>query len=119
MTLNTGGRYTYTELKAEFIDQTYVVLPETKLALNNSSFTANIGLTFRPTELTRFNAVLSSGFRSPNIDDVGKIREKSGLLTVPNINLKPEYAYNGELGLTKFFKNKRNQIAVNGFYTLT
>jgi hemoglobin/transferrin/lactoferrin receptor protein len=118
MTLNTGGRYTYTELKAEFIDQTYVVLPETKLVLDNSSFTANVGLTYRLTKLTRFNAVVSSGFRSPNIDDVGKIREKNGLLTVPNINLKPEYAYNGELGLTKFFKNKRNQIAVNGFYTL-
>ena len=118
MTLNTGGRYTYTKLKANFIDQTYVVLPETKLALDNSSFTANIGLTYRPSDLTRFNAVVSSGFRSPNIDDVGKIREKSGLLTVPNINLKPEYAYNGELGITKFFKNKRNQIAVNGFYTL-
>jgi hemoglobin/transferrin/lactoferrin receptor protein len=118
MTLNTGGRYTYTKLKANFIDQTYVVLPETKLALDNSSFTANIGLTYRPSDLTRLNAVVSSGFRSPNIDDVGKIREKSGLLTVPNINLKPEYAYNGELGITKFFKNKRNQIAVNGFYTL-
>ena len=118
MTLNTGGRYTYTKLKANFIDQTYVVLPETKLALDNSSFTANVGLTYRPTLLTRFNAVLSSGFRSPNIDDIGKIREKNGLLTVPNINLKPEYAYNGELGLTKFFKNKRNQIVVNGFYTL-
>jgi len=118
MTLNTGGRYTYTELKAEFIDQTYITLPETKLELDNSSFTANIGLTYRPTKLTRFNAVVSSGFRSPNIDDVGKIREKSGLLTVPNVNLKPEYAYNGELGITKFFKNKRNQIAINGFYTL-
>ncbi|PHS10747.1 MAG: TonB-dependent receptor [Kordia sp.] len=118
MTLNTGGRYTYTKLKATFIDQTYVVLPETKLALDNSSFTANIGLTFRPSKLTRFNAVVSSGFRSPNIDDVGKIREKSGLLTVPNVNLRPEYAYNGELGITKFFKNKRNQVSVNGFYTL-
>jgi len=118
MTLNTGGRYTYTKLKATFIDQTYVVLPETKLALDNSSFTANIGLTYRATKLTRFNAVVSSGFRSPNIDDVGKIREKSGLLTVPNVNLKPEYAYNGELGITKFFKNKRNQISINGYYTL-
>jgi len=118
MTLNTGGRYTYTKLKADFIDQTYVVLPETKLALDSSSFTANIGLTYRPNLLTRFNAVISSGFRSPNIDDIGKIREKNGLLTVPNINLKPEYAYNGELGITKFFKNKRNQVSVNGYYTL-
>ncbi len=118
MTLNSGGRYTYTKLKASFIDQTYISLPETKLKLNNASFTANIGLTYHPTKLTQFNAVLSSGFRSPNIDDIGKIREKSGLLTVPNINLKPEYAYNGELGITKFFKNKKNQISLNTYYTL-
>jgi len=117
-TLNTGGRYTYTKLKAKFIDQTYVVLPETTLATDNSSFTANIGVTYRPIELVRLNAVISSGFRSPNIDDIGKIREKSGLLTVPNVNLKPEYAYNGELGITKYFKNKHNQITINGYYTL-
>ena len=118
MTLNTGGRYTYTKLKAQFIDQTYVTLPETKLSLNNSSFTANIGLTYRINKLTQFNIIASSGFRSPNIDDIGKIREKNDLLTVPNINLRPEYAYNGEIGITKFFTNKRNQISINGFYTL-
>ena len=118
MTLNTGGRYTNTNLKAKFIDQTYIRLPETDLKLQNSSFTANIGLTYRPTDLTRFNAVVSSGFRSPNIDDIGKIREKSGLLTVPNVGLRPEYAYNGEVGITKFIKNKRNQITINAFYTL-
>lgn len=118
MTLNSGGRFTYTKLKARFIDQTYIVLPETDLELDNSSFTANIGLTYRPTDLTRFNAVVSSGFRSPNIDDIGKIREKSGLLTVPNVNLKPEYAYNGELGITKYLGNKKHQIALNGYYTL-
>ena len=48
---------------------------------------------------------------------IGKIREKNDLLTVPNINLRPEYAYNGEIGITKFFTNKRNQISINGFYT--
>lgn len=118
MTLNTGGRFTYTKLKAQFIDQTYVNLPQTKLELDNSSFTANISLAYRPSPLTRINTVISSGFRSPNIDDIGKIREKSGLLTVPNINLRPEYAYNGEIGFTKFIKNKQNQITINGFYTL-
>ena len=118
MTLNTGARFTYTSLKAGFVDQTYISLPETNLKLDNSSFTANLGLTYRATKLTRLNMVVSSGFRSPNIDDVGKIREKSGLLTVPNINLKPEFAYNGEFGITKFIKNKRNQISINGFYTL-
>lgn len=118
MTLNSGGRFTYTKLKANFIDQTYVSLPETELELDNSSFTANLGLTYRPTDLTRFNALISSGFRSPNIDDIGKIREKNNLLTVPNVKLKPEYAYNGELGVTKYFGNKHHQISINGYYTL-
>lgn len=118
MTLNTGGRFTYTKLKAEFIDQTYISLPLNMLELDNSSFTANLGLTYKPTDLTRFNAVISSGFRSPNIDDIGKIREKNGLLTVPNVTLKPEFAYNGEIGITKQLKNKRNVIELNGFYTL-
>ena len=118
MTLNTGARFTYTNLRANFINQTYISLPQTNLKHDNSSFTANLGLTYRMTDLTRINAVISSGFRSPNIDDIGKIREKSGLLTVPNINLKPEFAYNGEFGITKFIKNKKNQISINGFYTI-
>ncbi|MFD0964561.1 TonB-dependent receptor plug domain-containing protein [Pseudofulvibacter geojedonensis] len=118
MTLNTGGRFTYTKLKANFIDQTYISLPVSKIELDNSSFTANLGLTYKPSDLTRFNAVISSGFRSPNIDDIGKVREKNGLLTVPNINLKPEFAYNGEIGFTQQLKNKQNIIELNGFYTL-
>ena len=118
MTLNTGGRFTYTKLSANFIDQTYITLPEKTIELHNSSFTANFGLTYRPSDLTRFNAVISSGFRSPNIDDIGKIREKGGLLTVPNVTLKPEYAYNGELGITTFLKNKHHHISINGYYTL-
>ncbi len=118
MTLNTGGRYTFTKLKAKFIDQTYIVLPNTKLKVDNSSFTANLGLTYRVSNLTHINIIASSGFRSPNIDDIGKIREKNELLTVPNTNLKPEYAYNGEIGITKYLFNKRNQITLNCFYTL-
>ena len=118
MTLNTGARFTFTSLQANFIDQTYISLPQTDLKLDNSSFTANLGLTYRVTDLTRLNLVTSSGFRSPNIDDIGKIREKNGFLTVPNVNLRPEFAYNGEFGITKFIKNKRNQISINGFYTL-
>ncbi len=118
MTLNTGGRYTYTHLKATFINQTYILLPETDLQINNSSFTANLGLTYNPTTLTKWSTVFSSGFRAPNIDDIGKIREKNGILTVPNPNLNPEFAYNGEIGFTKFIKNQKNQITINVFYTL-
>lgn len=117
-TLNTGARYTYTNLKAKFIDQTFVSLPESDLKLNNSSLTANAGITYRPAELWQINGVVSSGFRSPNIDDIGKLREKNGLLTVPNVELRPEYAYNAEIGINKFITSRKHQVNFNTFYTL-
>ncbi len=46
------------------------------------------------------NFLFSTGFRSPNIDDLGKIRENRGVLIIPNPELKPEYVYNFEGGLT-------------------
>ncbi len=117
MTLNTGARYTHTGLQAKFINNRYSQLIESNLKTANSSVTANLGLIYRIDELIQLNTVFSSGFRAPNIDDIGKVREKNGLLTVPNTQLKPEYAYNGEIGITKFIKNKKNQITINGFYT--
>ena len=44
---------------------------------------------------------MTTAFRAPNIDDIGKIFESEpGLVVVPNSKLKPEYAYGGELGVT-------------------
>ncbi len=34
------------------------------------------------------------------MDDLGKIRENKGMLLVPNPNLKPEYVYNVDGGIT-------------------
>jgi len=86
--------------------------------LNNSAFTLTAGYVYKPTADWQINGVLSSGFRSPNIDDVGKIREKSGNVTVPNINLKPEFAYNAEIGFLKYFNNKKFHVGLTSYYTL-
>ncbi|NLP57041.1 TonB-dependent siderophore receptor [Lutibacter sp. B1] len=117
-TLNTGLRFNYTNLNAKWIDDTFITLPDFDITLDNSALTATIGYTYRPTENWQLNGVISSGFRSPNLDDVGKIREKSGKVTVPNINLEPEYAYNFETGILKYFNNKRFQTGLNIYYTL-
>jgi hemoglobin/transferrin/lactoferrin receptor protein len=51
--------------------------------------------------------MLSSGFRSPNIDDVGKVFDSEpGNVVVPNDNLSPEYTYTAELGITKSIQEK-------------
>lgn len=117
-TLNTGLRYTNTWLNATWIDDTFITLPDMDIHLKNGAFTATAGYAYKPDDSWQLNAVLSSGFRSPNIDDIGKIREKSGKVTVPNIDLKPEFAYNAEVGGIKHTKNRNFNFGLNIYYTL-
>ena len=117
-TLNTGIRLTNTILNAKWIDTTYIKLPDSDIHLKNTSVTLTIGYAYKPGNDWQINSVLSSGFRSPNIDDIGKIREKRGVLTVPNIDLKPEFAYNAELGILKYFKEKNYLLSFTTYYTL-
>ena len=117
-TLNTGIRFTNTQLHATWNDDTYIVLPSNDIKLINSAVTATVGYVVKPIKDIQINTVLSSGFRSPNIDDVGKIREKNGFVSVPNINLKPEYVYNGEIGLIKYFNHKKSNLYFTTYYTL-
>lgn len=117
-TLNTGIRLTNTHLTAKWNDETFIQLPDNNISLNNTALTATVGFVHKPNKTLQLNAVLSSGFRSPNLDDVGKVREKNGLVTVPNINLKPEHAYNAEIGIQKYFNNRKFRIGANVYYTL-
>ncbi|MCF6213337.1 MAG: TonB-dependent receptor [Flavobacteriaceae bacterium] len=117
-TLNTGVRFTRTNLNATWIDQTLIALPNSDISINNSAVTLTAGYVYKPTNKWQINSVLSSGFRSPNIDDVGKVREKKGKVTVPNANLKPEFAYNAEIGLLKYFNDKKSHIGLTTYYTL-
>jgi len=117
-TLNTGIRLTNTNLNASWIDTTYFSLPDEDIYLRNTAVTLTVGYVFKPNQNWQINGVLSSGFRSPNIDDIGKIREKNGQLTVPNVNLEPEFAYNFEVGFLKYFKNKSYYLGMTSYYTL-
>ncbi len=117
-TINTGVRWTYTQLNARWEDTTFIELPESDVSLFNNAITVTLGDIYRLNNTTRISAVLSSGFRSPNIDDIGKVREKNGKVTVPNTSLKPEYAYNSEIGFVKDLKNKTFTISGNTYYTL-
>ncbi|MEO9570516.1 MAG: TonB-dependent receptor [Polaribacter sp.] len=117
-TLNTGIRFTNTNLNATWIDQTFIQLADTDISANNSAITATLGYVYRPSKNWQLNGVISSGFRSPNIDDVGRVREKSGNVTIPNINVTPEFAYNAEIGIQKYFNDKKFRLGTNLYYTL-
>lgn len=115
--LDIGGRYTKTMLSAKWIDETYITLPENNIDLDNDAVTGSIGYSFTPTKRDKIGIVLSSGFRSPNIDDIGKVREQNDLALVPNTTLKPEYAYNAEFNFQKRLWNKFT-LGGNIYYTL-
>jgi len=117
-TLNTGIRVSNTTLQAKWNDETYITLLDNDIVINNTAATATIGYVFKPRSSVQFNAVISSGFRSPNIDDIGKIREKNGFVTVPNVNLKPEQAYNSEITFIKYLNSKKTNISFTAYYTL-
>ena len=66
-----------------------------------------MGLVFTPFVRTKLGLIASSGFRTPNIDDLAKVFDSvAGSLIVPNPNIKPEYSYNGEVSVHQEFGEK-------------
>jgi hemoglobin/transferrin/lactoferrin receptor protein len=100
-TLQAGARYNRFGLNAAF-DRTFFPFPFTDAELRKSALTGSLGASINPNEKWAFRVNLSSGFRSPNVDDVGKVFDSEpGSVVVPNPDLKPEYAYNAEIGIAR------------------
>ncbi len=115
-TLSAGARYNHILLDAEF-DTTFYPFPFTEAKLNNGALTGSIGGVYRPDDSWVISANLGTAFRSPNVDDLGKVFDSEpGSVTVPNPDLKPEYAYNADLGFAKVFGDAV-KIDVSGYYT--
>ena len=117
-TFNIGTRLTFTKLKASWNDIISVNPQLSKVNLNSEALTTTVSMKLRPSNKIQINTVLSSGFRNPNIDDIGKIRENNGLLVVPNTFLKPEYAYNLDLGVDYRSLDNKSYFSIRGFSTI-
>ncbi len=116
--LTTGFRYSYYHLYSEFLNNPALVqLPYSEIKINNGAPTGIISFEMYPSTEWKIRTVLSSGFRSPNVDDYGKIRAKSGMVTLPNDNLKPEYVYNAELGI-QYQLEEYISFDISGYYNL-
>lgn len=118
LTVNFGMRFTNTNLEARWKEYYNINALLEAVNLDALALTQTLALTYRPSEKIQWNLILSNGFRNPNIDDVGKIRENNGILVVPNPSLYPEYAYNFELGIKRYFDQSKNYLSFRGFSTL-
>jgi hemoglobin/transferrin/lactoferrin receptor protein len=117
LTLQGGLRYNRIIIDADFNTDFYP-FPFEEANLNNGSLTGSIGTVYRPSESWIISTNLSTAFRAPNVDDIGKIFDSEpGAVVVPNPDLKPEYAYNADLGIAHTFGNVL-KTDVTGYYTI-
>ena len=112
---SSGARYSSILLNADFNESNTLGLPINTIQLNNDAFTASLGLKWDMNKGWENTLSLSTGFRSPNVDDVTKVFEKSGKLTVPNENLTPEQSKNIELTLNKTLG--KSYVSTTAYYT--
>lgn len=119
LNLNTGIRYNhiydYTDFRGnnQFFDFPF----EEEVRSNFGNVTGSAGLNYNVSKRLQLQTNLSTAFRAPNIDDLGKVFDSGdGNLVVPNPDLKAEYAYNADIGATlnlnDFFK-----LDVSGYLT--
>lgn len=115
---NAGVRYNYSVLKSTFSSATFFAFPFDAVEQKSGAFSGTAGLLYLPSEATKVTLIASSGFRTPNIDDLTKVFESlAGKLIIPNPNLEPEYTTNFELGLVQTIAGKA-KIEAGGYYTL-
>lgn len=112
-----GVRYNRYKLNADF-DTVFYPFPFTKANLNAGALTGSVGVVYRPSDKWIINAGVASAFRSPNVDDVGKVFDsEAGSVVVPNPDLEAEYAWNADIGMTKVFDDVL-KIDLAFYYTI-
>ena len=117
LTVQGGMRYTHYLLDAAF-DNTFYPFPFQEANLNKGALTGGFGAVYSYNEKTTFRFNASTAFRSPNVDDIGKVFDSEpGIVVVPNPELSAEYAYNLDLGVTKVFGNVL-KLDLTGYYTI-
>lgn len=112
-----GARWNYFYLNADFSNNLpFFPLPFQNATLNNQAPTGNTGMLADLGKKTQFTFNLSTGFRAPNVDDMGKIFDfADARVVVPNSNLAPEYAYNVDIGWTQIV-GRRAKIDFSAYY---
>jgi hemoglobin/transferrin/lactoferrin receptor protein len=117
--LQAGARYNQYVLDADFSNNLdFYPFPFSTANINDGALSGSAGVVYNPTEQWSLYLDLATGFRAPNVDDLGKVFDSEpGSVVVPNPGLKAEYAYNAELGVAKVFDDLV-KIDLTGYYTI-
>jgi hemoglobin/transferrin/lactoferrin receptor protein len=112
-----GARYTLIHLEAPF-ESSFYDFPFTQIKIRKSAVSGSLGLRQMLNKTSFVYTNIATGFRAPNIDDMGKIFDSQpDRVIVPNEKLQPEYSYTAEIGAhLKLFN--QFEVLVNGYYTI-
>lgn len=116
--IQAGFRYNAYDIRADFTRLLeFYPFDFRETSIQNSAVTGSIGAVYSPGKNWKISLIGGTGFRAPNVDDIGKIFDFSeGEVIVPNTDLQAEYAYNGEIGISRLFGNLM-KMDVTGYYT--
>jgi hemoglobin/transferrin/lactoferrin receptor protein len=116
--VQAGARYNYFAINSDFTrNLEFFPFQFTSAEVRSGALTGSLGAVFTPDDSWNISANLSTGFRAPNVDDIGKIFDQpQNIVIVPNPNLGAEYAYNAELAISKTF-NDLARVELTGYYT--
>lgn len=116
--LQAGVRYSAFNIESDFTrNLAFFQFDFTRSNIRNSATTGSLGIVYTPKKSWKISLNGSTGFRAPNVDDIGKIFDfAQGEIVVPNTLLTAEYAYNGELNISKIFGDVV-KIDLTGYYT--
>ncbi len=118
LTLQAGLRYNQFVLNADFYNNIdFFPFSFSKANVNNGALTGSFGGVYKPSGNWVVKASIGTAFRSPNVDDLGKVFDSApNSVVVPNPDLKAEFAYNFDLNIAKVFGDWL-KFDVSGYYT--
>ena len=116
--LTAGVRYNYVYLNSDFSNKTFYDFPYDNITIKTDATNVSFGAYYQNLRGVVFKINAATGFRAPNVDDVGKVFDSEpGNVVVPNRNLKPEYAYNIDFSIQNK-SLKAIDIELNTFFVL-
>ena len=117
LNMEAGLRYNHYYAKSDFSQVGYNVPFALQYASDAGNVSGNVGVNWRPSQHCLFRINYARGFRAPNVDDMGKLFDSvDGYVSVPNPDLKLEYADNIELGMV-FCIGTFAKVGLTAFYT--
>ncbi|MBY0480293.1 MAG: TonB-dependent receptor [Chitinophagaceae bacterium] len=108
--LNTGLRYNSFALRMQ--DTAAGVNQLGQVIIRPSSFVGNIALLYHLIPNHSIYASFNTGYRAPNVDDMGSLGLVDFRYEIPAYGLKPEKTYNSEIGYKIEGKKIRTSIAL-------